>query len=145
MTTQSNLPVSIKVISVIAILWNLFGVASFVMHAFFKEMSNAGLNEAQISYMESFPGWAYIIFGTAVTTGLLGSIGLFFRKKWTPLLFLISLITLVINQFHPILFTNYMEIFGGITSIIFPVIITALGVYFWYYSRSADQKGWLNN
>ncbi len=139
MSTQ--VPISHKIISILAILWNIFGVLSFLGHAFLSEQTNAALNDAQREYMEQFPTWGMIIFGTAVTTGIIASIGLLLRKSWTPLLFLISLIAILINQFYPILFTNYMELFGP-TSWVLPVVITGIGLALLIYSKRCEQKGW---
>lgn len=140
---ESSLPKSHKIISILAIIWNIFGVLSFVVHTFFQEAASAGLNEAQQAYMSGYPGWGYLVFGTAVTTGLLGSIGLLLRKSWTPMLFMISLVAIIINQFYPILFTDYMEAFGT-GSIGMPIIITVIGLALLLYAKSCQKKGWLH-
>jgi|GEM_PF-3835998 len=44
--SDNSIPTSHKVISIIAILWNIFGVMSFMVHAFMPETASAGLNEA---------------------------------------------------------------------------------------------------
>lgn len=143
MSESTPIPMSHKVISILAILWNLFGVLSFLGHAFMQEQTNATLNDAQRAYMEGFPAWGYIVFGTAVTTGILGAIGLLMRKSWTPLVFTISLLAILVNQFYPIVATNYMEIFGS-SSIFMPIIITAIGAALLFYSKQCDKKGWLS-
>ena len=144
MTNQLSIPTSFKVIAILAILWNLFGVFSFVGHAFMPEQAFAGMTADQQTYMDGFPAWGFIVFGTAVTTGLLGSIGLLMKKKWSVLLFLISIVTILINQFYPILFTDYMEIFGGASTLGLPIVITAVGIALWYYAKQCDAKGWLS-
>lgn len=144
MSTNTIVPTSYKIISVLAILWNLFGMFSFLGHAFAPEQAFAGMNEDQQAYMREFPAWGYIVFGTAVTTGILGSIGLLLKKKWSTLVLLISLVTILINQLYPFLFTNYMSIFGGATTLILPLIITAVGIALWYYARQSAAKGWLS-
>lgn len=144
MSTETQVPTSFKVIAILAILWNLFGVFSFVGHAFMPEQAFAGMTSDQKDYMDTFPAWGYIVFGTAVTTGILGSIGLFMRKKWAGLLFLISFVAILINQFYPILFTNYMEVFGGASTLTLPVILTAVSIALWYYAKQCDAKGWMS-
>ncbi len=141
--SEQNIPTSHKIISILAIIWNIFGVMSFIGHSFFQEAASAGLNEAQQAYMESYPTWGYLIFGTAVTTGLLGAIGLLMKKSWTTMLFTISLIAIIINQFYPILFTDYMEVFGS-GSIWLPIIITLIGVALLIYAKGCEKKGWLH-
>ena len=144
MTDQSPIPTSFKVIAILAILWNIFGVFSFLGHAFMPEQAFAEMTADQKTYMDGFPAWGFIVFGTAVTTGLLGSIGLLLRKKWAVLLFLISIITILINQFYPILFTDYMDIFGGASTLGLPITITAVGIALWYYAKQCYAKGWLS-
>lgn len=144
MVNTIKIPTSFKIIAVLAILWNLFGVFSFVGHAFIPEQAFAGMTAEQKTFMDGFPAWGYIIFGTAVTTGLLGSIGLLLRKRWSILLFLISIVTILINQFYPILFTNYMEVFGGASTLTLPIILVAVAIGLWYYAKQCDAKGWLS-
>jgi len=144
MTNTTQVPTVFKIIAVLAVLWNLFGVFSFVGHAFMPEQAFAEMTADQKTYMSNFPAWGFIVFGTAVTTGLLGSIGLLMRKKWSVLLFLISIITIIINQFYPILFTDFMEIFGGASTLVLPLIITAVGIALWLYAKQCHAKGWLS-
>ena len=143
MSTTISIPTSFKVIAILAILWNLFGVFSFVGHAFMPDQAFADMTPDQKAYMATFPAWGYIVFGTAVTTGLLGSIGLLMRKKWSVLVFLISIVAILINQFYPILFTDYMEVFGGASTLTLPIILIAVSIALWYYAKQCDAKGWL--
>jgi len=142
--TSTPIPNSFKIIGILAVVWNLFGVFSFLSHAFFSDQAFADMTDDQVAYMQDFPAWAYVVFGTAVTTGLLGAIGLVMKKKWSVLLFTISLVTILINQFYPILFTNYMEIFGGMSTLTLPVIITAIGALLLWYAKQCDAKEWLS-
>ena len=91
--------------------------------------------------MEGYPDWSYIVFGAAVTTSILGAIGLLMRKSWTPMLFMISLVAILINQFYPIVATNYMEVFGS-EGIYMPIILTAIGAALLFYAKQCAKKGW---
>ena len=70
-TTSAPIPTSFKVIGILAILWNIFGVFSFIGHTFFSEQAFEGMTDDQVAYMQSYPSWGYIVFAIAVFAGLL--------------------------------------------------------------------------
>ena len=53
-----------------------------------------------------YPTWITIIFAIAVFSGLLGSLGLLLKKKWSKLAFIISLCAIVPQMVHNVFFTK---------------------------------------
>lgn len=133
-----------KIVGIAAILWNIFGVLSFISHTFISEQAWAGLNADQTAFMESTPMWSHIVFGIATLSGLAGAIGLLMRKKWCVPVLLISLITILINQLYPILFTDFMALFGGVSTLVLPMIIIAIAAVLYWYARKLDTAGRLS-
>ena len=58
------------------------------------------LNDAGLEFRSRFPLWIKMFNAAAVTLGLLGSIGLVFRKAWSKSVLGISLISVIIQMYH---------------------------------------------
>ena len=63
-----------------ALLWNLAGLAMFVMRVSLSPAALAAMHEAQRSAHVAAPAWINVVFGLAVTRGVIGSIGLLMRR-----------------------------------------------------------------
>ena len=146
MENHSNrIPKSYWIISVIATIWNAMG-----FYTFFTEYNLWKNPEARESFGElaaqygpiydATPGWIYVVFAVAVATGLLGSIGLLLKKKWSILFFLISLIAVLIQFSHNVLATNLIEVMGA-SAVVMPLVVIAIAAYLFYYARRNAGKG----
>ncbi len=89
-------PLWFMIVSMLFLLWNLFGLALFVMAMTIlnnkESLVNAGLNEEQAELTLSTPTWVNIAFGVAVIFGVLGCIALVMKKKAAIMLLVISLL-----------------------------------------------------
>ena len=75
-------PVSLKVVAIVALLWNLLGCLAFFSDLRLSPDDLARLPEAQQALYAARPGWAVAATAVAVFGGVLGSIGLLLRRKW---------------------------------------------------------------
>ena len=90
------------------------------------------------------PGWIYVIYAVAVTTGMGGSVGLLMRKRWTVSLNAICLVSVLIQMGYTIVIAGGIEVLAG-ADLILPVLVIGIaGVMLWF-SRSARAKGWLGD
>lgn len=78
-------PISFWILSVLALIWNLFGVMAYLSSAFMTDEMKASMTEAELRLAENTPAWATAAFAIATWGGLLGCIALLFRKKWARL------------------------------------------------------------
>src|SRR5690606_28081044 len=69
------------VVSVLALLWNMFGVMAFVSQMAMTPDMLAQLPEAQRVAIETRPMWATIAFALAVFGGAIGSALLLIRSR----------------------------------------------------------------
>ena len=82
-----NAPVGAKppgwfwAVAVLALLWNLFGLAMFYMQVNMTPEQLAQLPEAQRELTQAFPGWVWAVDGVAVVAGTLGSLLLLMRRR----------------------------------------------------------------
>ncbi|AOR27050.1 hypothetical protein FORMA_19020 [Formosa sp. Hel3_A1_48] len=87
------------------------------------------------------PAWVTAAFALAVFGGLLGSVGLFLRKKWASFLFLGSFFAIVAQQFHSFFVQDFIEI--TIEKAIMPLLVLIIALYMIYYSRKSETEGLL--
>lgn len=124
------------VIAVIAVLWNIMGCISFATeyNQWTKPESWSDLPEGFKQIYEAYPSWLFVVFGIAVLSGLIGSIGLLLRKKWSIQVFLVSLLAVVI-QFGYFLFgMDTLNILGN-SAAIMPMVVIAGAAFLYYFAK----------
>ena len=143
MTNSSKPPVWFWVVSVVALLWNLSGVANYLMQAFAtQEMLNA-MTDHQREYMENTPAWVTACFALAVWGGTIGSLLLLLRKKLAHITLIISLVAVIGQVGHSILLSNAIEVYGP-SGLVLPIVILGIGIYLVFFAKKGIDKGWLN-
>jgi len=131
------------VIAVIALLWNLMGLAAFLADTFMREAMMEGYTEAQLELMNAIPSWNSIFYGIATIGGTLASITMLMRKKITVMLFLISLVAVLVLHGYWLLGTDAIEVMGS-EAVIMPILVILASIGLYFYSKKSAAKGWLN-
>ncbi|HBC05807.1 MAG TPA: hypothetical protein PKH16_16025 [Aequorivita sp.] len=140
-TTKPN--TAFWIIAVIALLWNLSGVYLWLYEYFLiTEEIRATLPPEQVEIMASAPSWSMYVYGLAVFSGLLASVLLLMRKKMTVGVFLLSLIAVLILQLYWMFGMDIVDKMGP-QSLIMPLIVIALAIFEYFYSKGAARNGWL--
>lgn len=142
MTNSNKPPVSFWIIAVLALLWNIMGVISYLtLQLLSGEAVSEAPEEAQ-AVIESLPTWVTSAYAIAVWFGLLGSILLLAKKKWAKNVFLISLAGIVIQDIYVFFISNtYAD--NGAGALVLPVAVLIIGIYLYSYSGKAITKGWI--
>ena len=138
---QSTLPSWFKTVAILAIVWNCLGLLSFVMHTMMTPEMLASLPEAEQNLMLNYPVWASAAFGAAVIFGLLGSILLIMKKTFSFECYLISLVALVIQDYHWFVMENVIPVLG-ISSLVMPSLIMIVAIGLLVLSKKGKQNGW---
>jgi len=131
------------IIAVFALLWNLIGVFFWISEYFLMtEEIKATLSPEQVELMDNSPSWNIYIYGIGVFGAVLASALLLMRKKMALPLFGISLIAILIVHGY---WVFAMDTVGkmGPKSLIMPVIVIAIAIFEYYYSKGAARNGWL--
>ena len=81
MTETNKLSKNFKLIAIIAIIWNILGVASYLLHAYMTPETIATLPQYQQDFMNNTPAWRTAAFAIATFSGLIASILLVMKKK----------------------------------------------------------------
>jgi hypothetical protein len=130
------------VVSILALLWNLAGVANYLMQVLMTEEIKNTLPLEQVSLIEQAPSWGTAVFAIAVWSAFFACIGLLLRKKWSKPLFLISLIAVCIQMGYSILMTDAIALLGPI-GLLIPISTIVIALFLYFFANIATKKQWL--
>jgi hypothetical protein len=136
-------PRSFLIIGIVALLWNVMGVVSYITQVTMSPEALTNMPEAEKALMESIPAWATGAFAIAVFGGVLACVGLLLKKAWCVPVFLVSLVAIFAQFTYWLFMTNSMEVYG-MEVIGMPLVVTVIGIFLVWYSRDAKRKGWLS-
>lgn len=138
--TQGAPPTWFRLVALLAVLWNAFGVFQYLGSVGIFGDPLASLPADQRGAAEAIPAAVIAAFATGTFAGLIGSIGLLLRKRWAwPALF-VSLVALVVLESYIVFFSGALEAFGGIALPLTIALVAALLAWLAYHAR---QRGWL--
>lgn len=140
---NASSPKSFWIISIVALMWNVLGILTFASDAFMSPEALAALPEAERALYEAVPGWINVVYGIAVLSGTIGSIGLLMKRRWAVPVFLVSLVAIILQMGYGFIFFKNVEVYGAV-AIIMPLIIVIIGIYLYYFARQCQQKGWIS-
>jgi len=141
MTNQIKIPIWFWIVSVVALLWNLMGLFAFYSDMTISQDALAAMSADQRNLYETQPLWAKIAFGGAVILGVLGSIGLLMRKKWSTQVLLLSVAFVLAQMAHGFMSNSY-EIMGS-NALVMGVVVLVFALFLVWFSRHALVKGYL--
>ena len=140
--TKSAVPRWYWVIAAVALLWNLLGCTFFAMELFAQEAFMESMTEPQKEWVRSIPGWIYFVYGLAVSTGVVGSVGLFLRKGWTTLMFTICLVAVIVQMVYTMIIGGGLQVTGP-SGLVMPSVVIVIAAALLWFSRFARSRGWL--
>jgi hypothetical protein len=129
------------VIAAVALLWNLMGCFFFGMELFAQEALMETMTEPQKAWARSIPGWIYFVYGVAVSTGVLGSIGLLLRKSWSTVMFAICLVAVIVQMVYTMLIGGGLQAMGP-SGLVMPAVVIVIAATLLWFSRFARSRGW---
>lgn len=130
-----------RVVAVLALLWNLVGVWSYLSKVgMAPEMMKMTPEEVELA--ASMPVWATAGFAIAVFGGLLGSVGLLLGKAWARLLFILSLLGMLCQFGWWLGMSGAMDQMGA-SSAGMPAVVVLIGILLVWLASTGVKKGWL--
>jgi len=143
MTKKANKPTSaFWIISVVALLWNIMGVAAYLGQAYMTDEVLKLLPEGEQAFYNNVPAWVTGAFAIAVFAGVFGCVGLLMRKNWATILFVISLIAVIAQSTYNLFIQKFMEV--PLQHMIWSIVIIVVALFLVWFSRNADKKGWIS-
>jgi hypothetical protein len=139
-TALDNPPVWFRIVALLAILWNAFGVFQYLSSVGLFGDPMASLDEAQRAAVESIPAAIIGAFAIGTFAGLIGSLGLLLRKRWAFPLLVVSLVALAALEGWIVFMSGALDAFGGIA---LPATITVVAILLAWLAYHARRRGWL--
>lgn len=130
------------VIAFVALVWNLIGLAMFVVQVRLTPGMVAAMPAAQQQVHAATPAWVNIAFGVAVVFGVLGSLALLLRKRLAPALYMVSLLAIVVQLVGTYAVTPAWQAYGP-AGLAMPAMLVVIALYLYWYARKAAGNGWL--
>ena len=140
--TGARPPAWFWVLAVLGLLWEAFGVATYLMHVGVIASDNSGMSEAEVTLMNAIPAWATAAYAVAVFAGLAGALGLLLRKRWSQTLLLLSLIAILVQFTWWVLLSGAMEVIGP-SVLGMPAVIIAVAILLVWLANAGAKRGWL--
>ncbi|HEY0504186.1 MAG TPA: hypothetical protein VGD42_11905 [Lysobacter sp.] len=142
-TAIATRPITFWIVAVLALLWNLLGVAMFCMQLAITPEQLATMPPEQRQIHEAMPGWVQVAYAVAVFGGVLGAIGLLLKKRWAIMFFVLSLAGLVAQCLGTFLLTPAWQAMGP-SGLALPILLLVIAWLLVAYSRRAAAHGWLS-
>ena len=138
-----KIPTWFRVVVVAGLLWELFGVAMYLMHVGILPNDTSQMSEAERSLMASSPTFVTALFAIGVFAGAIGALGLVMRRRWARPVLIVSLVAVVLQFGSWLLLTDAIAVVGP-TVFVMPLIIVLVALALVWLAGMAGQRGWLD-
>ncbi|SEJ94470.1 hypothetical protein SAMN05518849_1209 [Sphingobium sp. AP50] len=133
-------PRSFILIAIAFLLWNLMGVASFVMQYLMDLNALEKSDPGGAKIFAAMPAWLWLDYAVAVLAGTGGAITLLLRRRVAVPLFLLSLIAVVVQFGYVFIATDIIAIKGVVVAMAFPILIFVIAILQWRYATAQVAK-----
>ncbi|GAB3509524.1 hypothetical protein MNQ95_09075 [Pseudoxanthomonas daejeonensis] len=129
-------------VAILALVWNLLGLAMFFVQVTMDEARLATLAEAERQVFLATPPWVNVAFAFAVIGGVLGALCLLLRRRWAVPMFGVSLLALLVQFAGAYLVTPAWQAYG-VAGLAMPVLLLVISLALLAYARRCRARGWL--
>ena len=138
-TSFGSVPSWFRIVAVLAVVWNAFGVAMYLSSVGLFGDPTVDLSEAERAAAASLPAIITGAFAIGTFAGLIGSVGLALRKGWAWPVLLVSAAALILLEGWILFLSGHREAFGlGI-----PITVVAIALLLVWLASYARRRGWL--
>ena len=135
-------PAWFRLLSILALLWSLIGVAMYVMHLGLLGDPAHDLSEAERELAADTPIWVTSAFAIATFAAAIGSLGLILLKRWARPLLVLSLVAVLIQHLWVIFMSDAREV-HGLAGIAMPALVILAAVLLVGLATVGVKRGWL--
>jgi len=137
---RPKVPIHLWIVGVLALLWNFMGAFDYLATQLKLASYMGQFTQEQLDYFYGIPAWAVSGWAIAVWIGLVGTVGLLLRRKWSVVAFAISLAGLAISSIYTLFLSNGLEI-NGTMGIIMTVLVWVIAIFLVWYSKQQAKAG----
>jgi hypothetical protein len=123
-----------------SLLWNVFGVAAFIMQATMSAEALSSLPADQQELWGDMGIATWIAYAVAVGAGTLGALSVILCRKWAVPLFLLSVAAIALQFSYPMVYALGNDL---MSLMIFPAFIFVVAIAQWLFARKWRDAGWL--
>ena len=140
LTEKPVVPVWYWIVAVLLLLWGAMGI-----FAFYSQLTTpydkmvAEMGKLAADCIKDMPTWLWWTYGVAVWSGVLGSVGLLLRRRWTLPLYLVSLVAVIVQFGHSFLIQRIQDLMGW-SAATFPAVIIAIAIFQLGYATWLRKK-----
>jgi hypothetical protein len=140
-TAETRTPAHLWVVGILSLLWNCFGCVDYTMTNLKNAAWLAKMSADQVAYMNSLPGWLTAFWALGVWGGLVGSILLLMRNRYSVWAFGVSLVGAVVGIGYQLFLTKMPASMkeGGMGVVPWLIIVVAAALF--WYAMSLEKKG----
>jgi hypothetical protein len=136
-------PRHLWIVGILAVLWNAMGAFDYSASQLKLDFYMQAFTPEQLEYFYGFPAWAVAAWAIAVWSALAASVGLLLRKRWSVVLFGVSIAAMVITGFYNFVLTDGAALMGQ-GAIAFTAVIWIVAFFLFFYARALSKRGVLN-
>lgn len=138
--SQAQVPMWFRLASIVALVWTLFGIVTYLSHVGLISMAPA--TDAQQAFEDGIPSWVTAAYAVAVFAGAAGALGLLFRRAWALSLLVLSAIAVLIQELWTLLLSDAAAVYGTF-GVVMPLVIIAASLVIVWLARMATARNWL--
>jgi hypothetical protein len=136
----SKAPGWLRIVGLLALLWNLIGVYFYLVHV--DAIAGPAASASDEALTNLMPAWATACFAIGVFGGTIGSLGLLLLKRWARPFLLLSLLALLLEQGWYLLASGVPAAFGP-SAVALPVTILVVAALLAWLADKGVKRGWL--
>jgi hypothetical protein len=114
----------------------------YIGHVTISPEALAAMPQLQQDFFTETPTWATAAFALGVNAGVLGSLFLLLRKAWAVPMFVLSLVSVIVQDIDAFVLRGGFSIVG-VNGIIIPSMVVVIAIALLIYARSTKERGWL--
>lgn len=135
----SAAPGWLRGVASMAVVWNSFGVAMYLMAVGLFGDPLVGLGEAERAAAEAIPAWIMAAFAIGTFAGLIGSVGMAIARRWAWPVLLVSMVALLVLEGWILFLSAQSDAHGYAV----PVAVSVVAVLLAALAHHARGRGWL--
>jgi hypothetical protein len=138
---ETRTPTHLWIVGILALIWSALGCFDYLMTVTANETYLGKMPADQIAYMNALPSWLTAFWAVGVWGGLVGSILLLMRSRYSVWAFALSLIGAVVGLGYQMFATTMPASMTSGAMAIMPWVIIIIAAFLAWYSWNEEKKG----
>ena len=139
---KSKPPLSFWFISILALVWNIKGVISFIGIIFISDENLNLLSVTKKEYLTSIPVMISAVYAFSIFAGIIGSVLLLLKRNESALIFLVAFISQIVYQHYFLVIQESIKITS--TNAFYPLIYVIVSFLLLVFASSNHKKEYFN-